>query len=298
MVYLIILNKHNETCVIAQHCRASALANGELMTDIEPRFFNTDYKIFAHLEWEAIRMIVFNGSHMNIADAYPKFEQRQFLWIDPFNDKASEQHHAIKRKIQKREYSSLEDFYRALKPLLKPQKKGKALKDAKKRTAQAAYQLEKLGEDFIQNPELFKEARKVAKYIADKGKSDEVFTDQLTQLLVGHNVDEFTDGQIKTIWTFLDKQVEKHLNLDRVEAAILDEDSKNLYFMWGKIKREYPKGDTFTWPTATAAQVCHCSKQDVKPIMKKLEKLGAITLIQPGKAGKNSSRAALYRREV
>ena len=72
-----------------------------------------------------------------------------------------------------------------------------------------------------------------------------MFTDQLTQLLVGHNVDEFTDGQIKTIWTFLDKQVEKHLNLDRVEAAILDEDSKNLYFMWGKIKREHPKGDTF-----------------------------------------------------
>ena len=135
---------------------------------------------------------------------------------------------------------------------------------------------------------LFKEARKVAKFIADKGKSDEVFTDQLIQLLVGHNVDEFTDGQIKTIWTFLDKQVEKHLNLDRVEAAILDEESKNLYFMWGKIKREYPKGDTFTWSTAKAAKICHCSKQDVKPIMKKLEKLGAITLIQAGKAGKNS----------
>jgi len=268
------------------------------MTDIEPRFFDTEYKIFAHLEWEAIRMIVFNGSHMNIADAYPKFEQRQFYWIDPFNDKASEEHHAIKRKIQKREYSSLEDFYLALKPLLKPQKKGKALKDAKERTAQAAYQLEKLGEDFIHNPELFKEARKVAKYIADKGKSEEVFTDQLTQLLVGHNVDEFTDGQIKTIWTFLDKQVEKHLNLDRIEAAILDEDSKNLYFMWGKIKREYPKGDTFAWPVKEAAAKCKCSKSDVGPIMKKLEKLGAITLIQAGKAGKNSSRAALYRREV
>ena len=243
-------------------------------------------------------MIVFNGSHMNIADAYPKFEQRQFYWIDPFNDKASEEHHAIKRKIQKREYLSLEDFYLALKPLLKPQKKGKALKDTKKRSAQAAYQLEKLGEDFIHNPELFKEARKVAKYIADKGKSDEVFTDQLTQLLVGHNVDKFTDGQIKTIWTFLDKQVEKHLNLDKVEAAILDEDSKNLYFMWGKIKREHPKGNTFTWPTARAAKICHCSKQDVKPIMKKLEKLGAVTLIQAGKPGKHSSRAALYRREI
>ena len=42
---------------------ASALANGKLMTDIEPRFFDTEYKIFAHLEWEAIRMIVFNGTY-------------------------------------------------------------------------------------------------------------------------------------------------------------------------------------------------------------------------------------------
>ena len=42
------------------------------------------------------------ASYMDIADAYPKFEQRQFYWIDPFNDKASDEHHAIKRKIRKK----------------------------------------------------------------------------------------------------------------------------------------------------------------------------------------------------
>ena len=162
----------------------------------------------------------------------------------------------------------------------------------------AAHQLEQLGEDFIDNPKLFKEARQVAKYIADRGKSDEVFTDQLTQLVFRHNVDKFSDGQIKTIWKFLDRQVEKHIKLDRVEAAILDEDNKNLYFMWGKIKREYPKDCTFTWSSDEAAAKCHCSKKNVKPIMKKLEKLGAITLLQEGKPGKHSNRAALYRREV
>ena len=91
----------------------------------------------------------------------------------------------------------------------------------------------------------------------------------------------------------LDRQVEKHLKLDRVEAAIFDDDDKNLYFMWGKIKREFPKWDTFTWLTATAAKACHCSKQDVKPIMKKLEKLGAIKILQTGKPGQHSNRAAL-----
>ena len=110
------------------------------MTDIEPRFFDTENKILAHLEWEAIRIIYFNGSYVDIADAHPRFEQRQFYWIDAFNDNASDVHHAIKRKVWEKEYASLEDFYSALKPLLKPKKRGKALRDAKHRTAQASYQ--------------------------------------------------------------------------------------------------------------------------------------------------------------
>ena len=125
------------------------------MKDIEPRFFDTKNKILAHLEWEAIRMIIFNGSHMDIAiyfmgSHYPRYEQRQFHWIEPFNEKASEEHYAIKQKIQKRQYSSIEGFYSALKPLLKPKKKGKALRDAKHRTAQASYQREQLGDAFIE----------------------------------------------------------------------------------------------------------------------------------------------------
>ena len=75
-------------------------------------------------------------------------------------------------------------------------------------------------------------------------------------------------------------------------------DYKNLYFMWGKIKRYCPKGDTIAWPTARAASEAHCSKAEVKKIMNKLVSLGAITLLQSGKAGRNSGRAALYRREA
>ena len=269
------------------------------MADIpEPRFFGSDIKFLAHLEWEAIRVVCFNGSHMDIGEAYPKYEQRHFYWIDPFNAKATSEHHALLGKVRRKEFETLDAFYQALKPFLKPRKLGKALKDAKRRTSQAAHQLEQLCEDFIDNPELFKEARQVAKYIADRGKSDDVFTDQLTQLVFRHNASDFTDGQIKTIWTFLDRQVEKHFKLDRVEAAILDENNKNLYFMWGKIKREYPKSDTFAWSTKLASERCGCSKSDVGPIMKKLEKLGAVTLIQKGKAGKHSGRATIYRREV
>ena len=130
------------------------------MTDIpEPRFFESDNKFLAHLEWEAIRVICFNDKHKDIGEAYPKYEQRQFYWIDPFTFKASDEHHALRGKIRRKEFETLNDFYQALKPFLKPRKLGKALKDAKKRTSQAAHLLEQLGEDFIDTPDLFKEAR-------------------------------------------------------------------------------------------------------------------------------------------
>ena len=268
------------------------------MTDIKPRFFDHPDLCIRFMEWQAIKSIVFKGKHKDHYDYFDAYSQRWPFWSDHYQDHSKENHKQIMVQVGKGTYQSMDDFYGAINKLLKPRKLGRALKDAKRRTAQAAYQLEQLGEDFIDNPELFKDARQVAKYIADMGKTDEVFFDQLTQLVFRHNVDKFTDGQIKTIWKFLDKQVEKHLKLDRVEAAILDDDDKNLYFMWGKIKREFPKGDTFTWPTAKAAKICHCSKQDVKPIMKKLEKLGAIKMLQTGKRGAHSSRAALYVREA
>ena len=47
---------------------------GDSMTDMQPRFFDTENKLIVHLEWEAIRILCFEGSHMNIVDAFPKFD--------------------------------------------------------------------------------------------------------------------------------------------------------------------------------------------------------------------------------
>ena len=52
------------------------------------------------------------------------------------------------------------------------------------------------------------------------------------------------------------------------------------------------------WTNEIAAKEAHCSKSSVKTIMRKLEKLGAITCIQKGKSGSFTKRANLYRREV
>ena len=84
----------------------------------------------------------------------------------------------------------------------------------------------------------------------------------------------------------------------RIEGDIIDTDNKTMYFMWGKIKRQIVKKDTFAWTNAVAAKQAHCSKGDVKAIMRNLEKLGAIKCIQKGKSGSFTRRANLYRREV
>lgn len=274
------------------------------MTDIEPRFFDTENKVMAYLEWEAVRCLILGADGRSsrwaeIRKLFPEHVSQSTIWADFFLKHSKDEEKIYLRKIRNREFDSLDAFYDEANKLLKPKKKGKALKDAKHRTAQASYQREQLGDAFIEDkPELFKDARDVAKYIADTGKNEDVFSDQLSQLVFRHKALDLTDTQIQTLWNFLDAQVEKHLKLDRVEAAILDEDNKSLYFMWGKIKREHPKGDTFVWPVKEAAAKCKCSKSDVGHLMKTLEKLGAITLIQAGKAGKNSGRAALYRRDL
>ena len=268
------------------------------MIDIKPRFFESENKILAHLEWEAIRVITFDGSHIDIVDAYPKFEQAQFHWNDPFNKKASDDHHEIKRKIREKEYSSLDDFYQALRPFLKPVARGKALRDRKKRTAQQAFQRERLGEAFIENKALLRDAHKVAFKLVEENAGINDISERVAQLLFNHSFTDVTDKQIATLFEYVQAQMDKHNTLDRTEAAIIDTNDKNTVFMWCKIKRKYPKGKTFTWTTKEGAKEARCSKSDVGPIMKKLTKLGAITLIQSGKAGKNSSRAALYRREV
>ena len=137
----------------------------------------------------------------------------------------------------------------------------------------------------------------VEMYLHTKGKTDKTFI-RTARRNAAYVVKVLGNKPITSYATSEDVQVEKHLRLDRVEAAILDKDNKSLYLMWGKIKRECPKGDTFAWPIKLASERCGCSKSDVGPIMQKLEKLGAVTIIQKGKAGKYYGKANIYRREI
>ena len=192
----------------------------------------------------------------------------------------------------------MEEFYNELDKILKPKPLGKALKDKKQRTAQSAYQKEQLGDAFIDNNVLLSKAKQSAFQLAEVNADKDMIVVKANELVEEHSNEPLLPQQLDTLITYIQAQVYKHLRLDRVEASIIDTDNKNMYFMWGKIKRQYVKKDTFAWTNALSANQAHCSKGDVKTIMRNLEKLGAIKCIQKGKSGSFTRRANLYRREV
>ena len=268
------------------------------MTIIEHKYFEHPDFVIRHLEWTAFQCIHFDKNWIKTSDAFPKYEQRAFRWIDPFNAKAKDIHHQIKSKLYRKEITSMDEFYSLIDKLLKPKPLGKALKDKKQRTAQSAYQREQLGDAYIDNNELLSKAKQSAFQLAEDNADKDMIVTRANELVNEHSNEALSDEQLDTLITYIQAQVYKHLKLDRVEASIIDKDNKNMYFMWGKIKRQIVKRDTFAWTNAVAAKQAHCSKGDVKTIMRNLEKLGAIKCIQKGKSGSFTKRANLYRREV
>jgi len=241
---------------------------------------------------------MFEQKWNKIGEAFPIYDKRAVYWVDPFNAKAKEKHHQIKGKLYKNEITTMEEFYLELDKLLKPKPLGKALKDKKQRTAQSAYQREQLGDAFIDDKLFLSKAKQSAFQLAEDNANKDMIVFRANELVSESSNETLSPEQLDTLITYIQAQVNKHLKLDRVEASIIDTDDKNMYFMWGKIKRQYVKKDTFAWTNAVAAKQAHCSKGDVKSIMRKLEKLGAIKCIQKGKSGSFTRRANLYRREV
>jgi hypothetical protein len=269
------------------------------MTAPEPKYFEHPDIRIRHLEWEAIKMIVFDGSHVATGDAYPEFEQRQFYWIDPFTDKAKQEHHQLKRQLYNNEITSLDDFYEQLKPFLKSKPRGKLLRDKKKRTAQDAYQREQLGDAFIENKLLVAAAKMAANQLNELRANKDQIVAKAEELIPIYNKGEaLSPEQFNTLCKIITDRMAKLQKPDDIESKLIDTNDKNIWFMWGKLKRKYAEGDTFTLTTEEARKLCRCSKSDIGRIMKKLCSVGALTLIQAGRAGKLNGIAALYRREA
>ena len=268
------------------------------MTLLEHKYFEHPDVCIRHLEWYALKHILFEGNWNKLTDAIPEYEQRPFYWQDHFHSKAKDKHKSLRQKLYAKSIITMDEFYRELDKILKPKSLGKMLKHKKKRTAQSAYQKERLGDAFIDNTQLLSKAKQSAFQLAEDNADKDMIVAKAHELVKLYSNEALSPEQLDNLISSIQAQVHKHLKLDRVEASIIDTDDKNVVFMWSKIKRKYPKNDTFVWTNEIAVKEAHCSKSNVKAIMRKLEKLGAITCIQKGKSGRFTKRANLYRREV
>ena len=268
------------------------------MTDIQPKYFDQADPCLAYLEFTAIKKFAFNGRATAVCDAFNCY-RRSGLWTEAMHFKAKQHHTDILTNISNGQIADLDAFYAATSKLLKPKPRGKMLKDKKKRTAQKAYQRDTKGDAFIDNDPLFHAAAKAAVELAVSGADGAEVT--ATAAALAKEFDDgtpLTDAQMSVLCDYIKQRIDKHQKLDRIEAALIDDPDKNVYYMWGQIKRRCLKGDTIAWPHATAVKHGRCSKSQVAGIMNKLMKLGAVTRPQEGKSGANSGRAAIYRREV
>ena len=269
------------------------------MKTVELQYLEHPNLALRFLELEAIVKFTYEGNRSLFVEENEQLDQRSFYWQQAFNEAKRPDYIALRAALSKGEIGSLGDFYAALSKLNKPKVKGKALRDKKKRSGQEAYQREQLGNGFIDNSPLISAAKSAALALADDNASEDQIASKALELASEHPCDNpLTDDQMKTLIKVISDQITKHLKLDRIEAKILDEGNKNLYFMYGKIKRKVAVGDTIELGMNSAVELCKCSKSSVTPILKKLEKLGFISCIQKGKQGRHTGRASLYRRKA
>ena len=269
------------------------------MTLTYPNYTQHPDKSIRFLEAYALKKLVYDGSSTGLYTAHPEVQHGWPHWTEHYHSKAKQHHKDFMRDLNLGSYLTIDDFYEGIKKLLKPVPKGKALRDKKKRTAQKAYQKDKLGDAFIDNTPLLAEARLAARELADNEADEDTISIKakvLAEIYAWSN--PLTDNQLQNLINYIKAQIEKHLKLDRIEAQILDENNKNLYFMYGQIKRRAAVGDTVELGISSASKIGRCSRSDVKPILKKLENLGFLNCIQKGRQGSQTGRSSIYRREA
>ena len=269
------------------------------MTVIYPNFTAHPDKAIRFLEVHALKKLVYAGRSTDLYKMHPDIAKGWPYWADHYHAKAKKTHKDFMRDLNSGVYPTIDDFYEGIKKLLKPVPKGKALRDKKKRTAQKAYQQDKLGDAFIDNTPLLTEARIAARELGHNDADEITVSTKAKVLAEMYSWDKpLTKDQLETLTNYIQAQMDKHLKLDIIEAKILDMKDKNIYYMYGQIKRMAAVGDTIELGLQSASKLGKCSRSYVKPVLSQLERLGFLTCVQKGKQGSQTFRSSLYRREA
>jgi hypothetical protein len=147
-------------------------------------------------------------------------------------------------KVINGKLTSLTDIYTELKKLTKPKDLGNILKDVKQKTAHKAFAREKHGDTFVSNDALVSAVKSAANDMAFKNVAHEEIVSKIKKLIGLYSPSkQLFDEHINTLVSICQRRIDKFEALSNVEAAIIDQGDKALWYMWGKIRRHYPVND-------------------------------------------------------
>lgn len=260
-------------------------------------------RVIRFIEWKALEKHFCKPNGLKIYDVYPEHENSWYFWQDAYSElkaKAPDDKRLALLTSVLAKAASLDEAYSSIEQFLKPRLRGRELKQAKKRVAQKDYQEKALGDAYIDNPPLVSAAKKACEDLAMAWADEVTVVAKAEELERLHCTDDpLSDEQRKTlIEIIMLKRIRKLQTPSRVEAALLDEGDKILYFLWGQIKRHCAVGETITLSQKQVTELGQTSATKAKPLVAALIKHGALVEVSKSKTGQHGGRAGIYRRLV
>ena len=175
----------------------------------------------------------------------------------------------------------------------KPKPRGKVLAHNKLKTARQLYAKKRDGDAFIEDNRALFAANEIAKELAHKNITDKDVRKRVEATITIYKF-ELTQDQIENLIDYINRRISDFETLERIDRAILDEGDKDLWFLWGLIKRDYALDDKIIKGREEWRKALKITPAKVNLLFDKLIELKAVRRLARGKKGASSKSAGQY----
>lgn len=179
----------------------------------------------------------------------------------------------------------------------RPQPRGKLLAHEKRQTARRIYAKKRDGSAFIENDRILYAANIVAKNLAHTGASEDDVLSELSEFIKANDF-ELTEDQKENLANYTQRRIGDFEALERVDRAVLDQSDKDLWFLWGLIKRDFALNDKIIKSREQWRKQLNVGPAKIGPLFEKLIHLKAVKRLGAGKKAAGSKVASQYKRLV
>ncbi len=272
------------------------------MTKPNLRFIKHPVLALRYIEWMAIDRLYAKPNNLKMYSLYEDAQRSM--------NRAEDYQTLIKKKFDpfmwlrdlpallgtESTLSTLEEFYAYCDQQILPARE-------RRTKTQRAYQQDKLGDAFIDNPALISAIKKACVTWATDGTSLEDIEQDLRELEAEHCVVELTDAQRETLQEkILKPHLDNFLASSRVERNLISHKdrrtAKNAAFLYLCIKSRCPVENTLSVSQKEYISWCGGNAEAWRKSCRMLVDIGALELVTKGIKGSFSRTATIYRRLI